>query len=82
MERSFTITIDFTDEFFAADIPTNVWPDFEDSLAQIGAVSGVCIDHCCWVEADVGNPQLQSIIEIAEEIERGVRKAIDYWKDQ
>lgn len=81
MQRSFTIVIDFTDDFFEADIPTNVWPEFEETLMHVGAIDSVCLNHCCYVEADVGNTQLQTVVEIAEEIEKAIRDAIERWRE-
>lgn len=76
MERSFTIRIDFTEEWFDANIDTDFWSAVENKLLDIDNVKTVCVDHCVWVEAEVGNPRMHDLMVIAEQIEKDVERVL------
>ena len=68
MRTSFTLQVDFTDEWFAANIDNDRWDEAEDLFFKIEGVKTVCLNHMCWIEAD-GNNAVFYEKEVAKVIE-------------
>ena len=49
MQISHTVTIDFTEEWFAANIS---FDGNEEAMERLGDIPGAkewCLNHCCWI---------------------------------
>lgn len=77
MEVSHAIYIDFTDEWYEADISFERHDDVFDKFYQLKHIDEVCINHMCWAKFNVGNPTEQTLTELAEEFKAQTKKIID-----
>lgn len=77
IHRSFSVCLDFTDDWFDANIDVDLWDNAHDSLMAIPNVTEVCINHAVWVKADLGNWRPEDLTAVTDEIEAAVVKVIE-----
>ena len=49
MKANFTLEIDFTTEWYDADIDVDRYDEATDELLDLPGASEVCLSHCCWI---------------------------------
>lgn len=72
--------VDFTEQFYAANIPTEKWDTIVDQLSRFQYVEETCLNHCCWVKLDLATQDGAVAVRRTEETVEKINRLIERYK--
>lgn len=76
-----TATVDFTAEYYAANMSFDDGEEFEEKLGALPYVDETCINHQCWVKIDPGTRNMAQAQWLVHNTRLQMMKLLnEYWK--